>query len=145
MKCTKITVFLAAMILVVSTRTNAEEDNGYGVDVSFPIHHNFIGQNLHISDTLRIFGPRKLELYNEYINGCKEKYAPLGKSHECTHNENERIRLNSNQPGQMTNHTEVGFKKIRVPDELWNVLQKFWAETMDEAGGDIKKLEEEHW
>ena len=45
----------------------------------------------------------------------------------------------------MTNYTELGFKKTRLSDEMWTTLQEFWAETMEEAGGDINNLEEEYW
>ena len=125
-------------------KEDPNEEEGYGVDASFPIHHNFIGEDVHVSDTLRIFGPRKLELYNKFLQGCQDRYAQVNKAHECDMNEQARIRLNLNQPSAMTNYTDIGFKKIRLSDEIWTTLNEYWNDHMTNGGG-IESLEEEHW
>ncbi|KAL7537318.1 hypothetical protein ACHAXR_007727 [Thalassiosira sp. AJA248-18] len=127
-------------LLAFSALTYADD---YGVDTSFPIHHNFLGHDDDISNTLQKFGPQKIELYAEYINGCKEKYAPEHLAGECTRNEEDRMALNLSQPRAMTNYTDVGFKKMRVPEHLWTILSEFWDETM--ANGGIENLETEYW
>mmetsp|Transcript_18965 Transcript_18965/g.39985 ORF Transcript_18965/g.39985 Transcript_18965/m.39985 type:complete len:290 (+) Transcript_18965:159-1028(+) len=139
MMSTKICIGVAVLI-AVSAPTIAYD---YGVDASFPIHHDFLGESPSISNVLRTFGPQKIDFYREYVNGCREKYASIGKAHECDWNEGDRMRLNLSQPKSMTNYTDVGFKKIRISDELWNILREYWQETMDNGG--IESLEEEYW
>jgi len=130
----------AAALLAMSSMNQAYD---YGVDTSFPIHHNFLGTNPVVSETLRVFGPQKINLYHDYMNGCKEMYAPMHKSHVCTHSENDRLNLNLNQPRGMANYTEVGFEKTRLSDDMMNFLLGFWNETMEHGG--IENLEEEYW
>lgn len=128
-------------LLTIPSTTHADD---YGVDASFPIHHNFFGNKPGLSETLKTFGDgRKIDLYYEYMNGCKERYAPMGKANDCIHNEAERLSLNLNQPREMTNYTDVGFKKMRLSDDIWNMLRNFWDVTM--ANGGIENIEEEYW
>jgi prolyl 4-hydroxylase len=37
------------------------------------------------------------------------------------------------QPQSMQNYTEVGFKKIRAPPELFNLISDFWEKNKDKA------------
>jgi len=119
------------------------EPYDYGVDTSFPIHHKFLGSGASFSETLKLFGSHKLKLYYEYISGCQNKYQMVNKAHECSNNEDERLALNLNQPREMTNYTDIGFKKVRLSDEIWTLLREFWDETMNNGG--IENLEEEYW
>ena len=113
----------------------------YGVDTSWPVHHSFLGTNPSLSKTIQLFRGEKIDLYYRYVEGCKEKYAE--KAHQCSHNEEERLMLNRNQPKQMTNYTDIGYKKVRLSDELFTAIREFWQETMSNGG--IEKLEEEYW
>ena len=133
-------ISMAALLAISPILSHAYD---YGVDTSFPIHHNFLGDGASVSETLKTFGPQKVDLYHEYIKGCREKYTPLNKAHECTHNEADRLALNLRQPREMTNYTDVGFTKLRMPDDMWNLLREFWDDTMNHGG--IENLEEEHW
>lgn len=114
----------------------------YGVDASFPIHYNFLGDQPSISETLKYFGGRKIDLYREYMSGCQTMYAPTNKAHMCAQNEEQRMSLNLNQPRQMANYTDVGFEKMRVSDQLWNSIRAFWDLTLENG---IEALEEEYW
>ena len=116
----------------------------YGVDVSFPIHHQFLGENASVSSTGRVFNGEKVNLYFDYIQGCFTKYAPINKDRACEYNEEERLRLNLYQPRSMTNYTELGFAKVRLSEEVWKPLREFWVQIMEEEGG-IDNLEEEYW
>jgi len=92
----------------------------YGVDKSFPMHHP---ADITVDNPLgRI---EKNNLYNEFISGCREFYAPDG--HLCDITEEERIEMNLNQSTGMVNYTEVGFAKIRAPDDLVEMLTRFWT------------------
>ena len=95
-------------------------------------------------ETLKIFNAHKIGLYNKFIQGCKKAYGPLGKAQTCLDNEEERLRLNRDQPRTMTNFTDVGFKKIRLPDYLWFDLKTYWDDNVMAKGG-IENLEEEYW
>lgn len=136
-------------LLVISIFANADDDvdknDSYGVDVSFPIHHNFLYQDGDKSATLQKFGQQKVQLYSDYMKGCQERYGRLNKAHECIINEQQRMKLNLGQPREMTNYTDVGFKKIRLSDELWTFLREYWDDTIKQQGGTIDKLEEEYW
>lgn len=35
------------------------------------------------------------------------------------------------QPQSMQNYTELGFKKIKAPEEVWKRIKKFWDENKD--------------
>ena len=105
MMCAKITIVdPVAVLLAVSL--SAAHASDYGVDASFPIHHSFVGDNPSLSTTLKHFGPDKIGMYQNYIAGCKEKYDVSPS--QCDWNDEERLRLNREQPPEMTNYTAIG-------------------------------------
>lgn len=130
--------------VTTSTLLLASSVDGYGVDVSFPIHHQFLGENASVSSTGQVFNGERVYLYADYIQGCMTKYAPVNKDRDCVYNEEERLQLNLNQPSSMTNYTDVGFAKVRLSEEVWRTLREFWEQIMQEEGG-IENLEEEYW
>ena len=75
---------IAAILLVSSSLAVAYD---YGVDVSFPIHHDFSADGADVSETLKTWGGERIQVYNDYINGCRQRYGPSNKAHMCTHNE----------------------------------------------------------
>ncbi len=117
----------------------------YGVDVSFPIHHTFLGDNASVSSTGQVFNGEKVMLYADYLHGCMYTYVQLNKSQDCVYNEEERLRLNINQPRAMTNYTDLGFAKVRLSEKLWKTLREFWEQVMNEENGTVDNLEEEYW
>jgi len=117
----------------------------YGVDVSFPIHHNPVSTNYpwlsHNADTfdgeipeeyedmvIQPLGDRQ-EFYNEYIGGCLKKYGKKGS--RCTQSEDDRVEMSLRQPQSMQNYTNVGFKKIKAPEKVWNLIENFWEKNKD--------------
>mmetsp|Transcript_34570 Transcript_34570/g.78892 ORF Transcript_34570/g.78892 Transcript_34570/m.78892 type:complete len:275 (-) Transcript_34570:103-927(-) len=116
----------------------------YGVDASFPIHNSFTGNNAQISQALRTFGPERLDAYTDFIRGCESFYEPRGSANACIQSENDRLRLNLEQPVMMSNYTETGFKKIKLNDSLFYNLQNFWNHTLESKGG-VEGIEEEYW
>ncbi|KAL9180163.1 hypothetical protein ACHAXT_008133 [Thalassiosira profunda] len=142
MMCAKIAVVgIVAVLLAVSLSSAHASNEHYGVDASFPIHHSFVGDNPSLSTTLKHFGPDKIDMYQNYIAGCREKYdaSPA----QCDWNDGERLRLNREQPPEMTNYTAIGFEKTRLSDELWTTLREYWEEFMNTSG--IEGMTEEVW
>ena len=43
----------------------------------------------------------------------------------------------------MTNYTDVGFKKIRLSDHVWNLLREYWEEVVGSVG--VDSMSEEYW
>jgi hypothetical protein len=95
----------------VSEKTRPED----GVDVSFPQHHYL--------DPNTWQGKR----YKKFITGCYDKF----KKSICDATEIARINQNFDQPRGEHNYTEVGFKKIRVPDHVWSIIKEFWDTNKD--------------
>ena len=88
----------------------------YGVDVTFPIHRN-------IQDKNSIFYKR----YQSTMDGCYKAYTKAA----CEATENARIAMNLRQPRGQHNYTEIGFKKTRLPDELFAEIKQFYEENKD--------------
>lgn len=82
----------------------------YGVDVSFPIFYRLK------EDT--IFKQR----YDKIIQGCYELYP----KRDCDSNEDARLEMNRNQPRVQHNYTEMGFKKMKVPADVWEPIITFY-------------------
>lgn len=90
----------------------------YGVDCSFPIHY----KTLRCGNTL---GSNKLKEYKEFMDGCRKYYGPK-KASRCDSTENDRIEMSLRQPQSMVNYTSTGYKKIKAPKALFDLLQTFW-------------------
>lgn len=98
-----------------------DSNASYGADVSFPYqHHEF-------STLPTPFGDSQQKRYQEYMQGCRDKFKD--NAFLCYQNEDNRIEKNLNQPQLLQNFTETGFKKIRAPQKLWALLDKFWEEN----------------
>jgi prolyl 4-hydroxylase len=112
----------------------------YGVDVSFPIHYNHVSDNYawlpHNVDPQNHPTPDKYKdmpvqplgdrqsFYNDFINGCVEHFGTKGR--RCLETERDRYEMSLRQPQSMQNYTEIGYKKIRAPEGLWNLVKDFW-------------------
>eukprot|EP01035_Chromulina_nebulosa_P020376 gene20376-26445_t len=106
----------------VAENQELADPSDYGVDVSYPIHH-YLDRN-------SFFGKR----YYDIMKGCWDKFSRS----ECEANERARIEMNFDQPRTQHNYTDIGFKKIKAPKELFEPLLKFWEENKD-------KQVDEHW
>lgn len=122
------------LVLYITTVCIANE---YGVDTSWPIHYQSL-----TDASNQLFGNDKTELYDQYIKGCQKKYPHIAQ--QCIQNENERFRLNRNQPKQMTNYTDTGYKKVRLSDDLFATIQDYWQQEVIDKGG-IENLQIEEW
>jgi prolyl 4-hydroxylase len=68
-------------------------------------------------------------IYDEFLDGCVKKFGSKGQ--KCVMNEHERIAMSLRQPQSMTNYTEIGFKKIKAPEELYRAIKEFWDANKD--------------
>jgi prolyl 4-hydroxylase len=55
------------------------------------------------------------------MNGCRAKDG-----FRCDDFESDRIKMNIGQPKSMVNYTDTGFKKIRAPKALYDLLRNHW-------------------
>lgn len=112
-----IKIVIVLMVFLESYSSNAvKELTVDGVDVSFPIHH-------YIENKYSHFAKR----YQTSMDQCYVKYSKS----ECDATERARIAMNLEQPKNQHNYTEIGFKKTRVPDDVWGDIQKFYEENKD--------------
>lgn len=99
-----------------------EQWEDYGVDVSFPIHHR-LNPNTY-------WGKQ----YAKHMQGCYDAYD----RRSCDATEQARLEMSLRQPATQHNYTDIGFKKIRAPKELWDPLIAFYTKYKDQ-------LTLEHW
>lgn len=137
---------------------NTFDQPTYGVDVSFPQHHGEISDNFawlpHNVDpannptpanykgkAIQYLGDKPKE-YAEFMKGCNDHYgSPKGRGmSSCEITERDRVEMSFRQPSSMQNYTELGFKKIRAPKEVWDLIKKFWDENKDR-----KNWQDENW
>mmetsp|Transcript_7041 Transcript_7041/g.17338 ORF Transcript_7041/g.17338 Transcript_7041/m.17338 type:complete len:534 (+) Transcript_7041:184-1785(+) len=141
-------------------------DNGYGVDVSFPIHNSvstnypWLPHNLnnttkylnhenddddirhngvpprYIGQPLQTIGNREA-FYATHLDNCRTAYASTNESSKCDYFEYERILLNRRQPQSMKNLTATGFQKVRAPKRLKTILDGFWSMNADKAKPEV--------
>lgn len=123
----------------------------YGVDVSFPMHYGKVSDNYawlpHNLDTSQTTPRRyrdmavqplgnKQQFYDEMIQRCVDKFGKNGQ--RCRASERDRISMSLRQPQSMQNYTTLGFKKVRAPEKVFQLVKKFWEDNYD-------KVQVENW
>jgi prolyl 4-hydroxylase len=113
----------------------------YEIDVSFPIQgsvssnypwlphntqENVPTPNKYKGSPIQPLGDRH-SVYLAHLKACRAKYP--GEDSMCDVFENDRILMNRRQPMSMQNYTEIGFKKIRAPDAVFDLVQDFWKDN----------------
>jgi hypothetical protein len=88
--------------------------------------------------------------YDEMINGCVKYYGKKG--FRCHDYEKDRIEMNYRQPQSMENYTEMGFQKIRAPENVWKLIKEFWDRNKEDqspenwpTGNTYSKLVPNRW
>ncbi len=135
------------LILLNLLRLSHGQEEDYGVDVSFPIHHGKVSTNYpwlpHNVDPANNPTPDEYKgmpiqrlgnvqaRYEEFMKGCHDFYPKHQRV--CDRTEVDRVAMSLRQPKQMQNYTEVGFKKIRTPPEVWNLIKSFWDNNQDNS------------
>jgi HRD ubiquitin ligase complex, ER membrane component len=137
-----------------SSDTNALQSEStptvsYGYDVSFPmlgkipkastnyawLPHNADPENNPTPEEyqdmpIQPLGDRQA-FYEEYIQGCRDYWKEDGEGHLCDEYEIERLDHNTDQIPSMVNYTDVGYKKIRAPEHVFELLLQFWEKNKD--------------
>lgn len=80
-------------------------------------------------------GNRQQE-FEDFMNGCVNYYDTKGK--RCLVSEEDRVRMSVRQPQSMYNYTEMGFTKIRAPENVFRLIRDFWEKNKD-------RQREENW
>mmetsp|Transcript_11890 Transcript_11890/g.17353 ORF Transcript_11890/g.17353 Transcript_11890/m.17353 type:complete len:475 (-) Transcript_11890:1397-2821(-) len=145
-----LTVATAAICISIGGLPTAAEDDPveYGVDVSFPIQRETVSTNYpwlpHNADPANNPTPpeyegmpiqwlgNKQKEYDDFLQGCVKHYGKYGKV--CFSTEHDRVAMSLRQPHSMQNYTELGFKKIRTPPEVWKLIESFWEKNKDARG-----------
>ena len=125
--------------------TAEDEAPEFGVDVSFPIHHKQVSNNYpwlpHNVDPENNPTPPEYEgmpvqwlgdkrkFYDEFMEGCRQKYKKYSRA--CDSTESDRVAMSLRQPPSMQNYTDIGFKKIKAPPEMWKMIKNFWDKNKD--------------
>ena len=125
-------VFSSITVTSVRGADDAPELNGfgqptYGVDTSFPIHHDKV-----IPADENPLGDKQTA-YDEFIEGCRNHYGGGRKGKACDSTERDRIAMGLRQPQSMQNYTELGFKKIKAPEAVFKLIKEFWENNKDRA------------
>lgn len=118
-------VFVASVGTVSSTDAVdfTTDPPQYGVDCSYPIHYGIDPKKC----------PAFHDAYERMIEGCYKLYN----KRDCQRNEQDRLRMNLEQPPTQHNYTRIGFKKMRIPKAAWEPLITFYNKWKDQ-----KKKEE---
>jgi len=122
----------------------------YGVDVSWPIHHYKLSTNYvslpHNVDPENNPVPKKYaempvqplgnkqKFYDDFMQGCYDKYQKGKKGGICDATERGRVDMSLVQPKDMTNYTDIGFKKIKTPPAVWKLISEFWENNKNTRG-----------
>ena len=75
-------------------------------------------------------------IYDEFIDSCRKAF-PGRKGDRCLSTEADRVEMTLRQPQSMQNYTDIGFKKIRAPKELFNLISKFWEMNKDKGKPEV--------
>jgi prolyl 4-hydroxylase len=129
-------LFIASLLLAAPVCLLAKEENSingsegqkaqeytnssYGVDCSFPIHKYDLRKYGTCGDLLA----DRASFYKEFIKGCRDLFA-----YRCALTERDRIEQLLRQPRSMRNYTATGYKHLRTPTELLNVIQQHWERS----------------
>jgi len=103
---------------------NAFDEPSYGVDVSFPVHYKRL-----VPDIGEDFMNKQYQIYNEFMDGCRKHYPDNPKS--CDVTEQDRVDMSLRQPASMQNYTNTGFKKVKAPEHVFDLLTNYWQTHYD--------------
>lgn len=119
-----VSVLWCSILLVGTVEANwlfgsehSEFPSEYGADVTFPIHHSIDrSKYAYYSDR-----------YRKLMQGCYNKYSVP----ECDSYEHDRLEMNLNQPPVQHNYTELGFKHVRLPSTLYEIIKEYYDKHKD--------------
>ena len=85
-------------------------------------------------DLSPLLGKGKQSLYDNYITACDDAVQETKGSHNtCTRGEKQRLEMNTAQPSSVSNYTQNGYAKVRVPPDLYTAIKSFFDEHRDQT------------
>ena len=118
-------MMLRLVSLLLFTASALAQEAQYGVDCSFPIHHAAFPSK----ECTHKFADDRVQFYEDFMQGCRDYYGRKGKA--CDETEKDRIMMSLNQPQSMVNYTSTGFRKIRAPKAVMDLLYSHWEANKD--------------
>lgn len=94
-----------------------------------------------------LLGDHTQKLYDEFIANCKSAVMEDGDTNNpsiCVDDEENRMLMNTFQPGSVYNFTQQGFAKIRAPEKLFTLISKFYKRNQGQDIIEWKKLNTYH-
>lgn len=146
-------VFLSLLVFLSAYYfpTISSEDVSYGIDVSNPIHYRVSTNYAHLPHNtdpenheeptqfqgmpLQPLGDRQ-QVYSNHLDGCRKFYAP-DDSYRCDIFEYDRLTMNLRQPQSMVNLTESGWKLLKAPTHVKELIQEFWEKNSAKSSPEI--------
>jgi prolyl 4-hydroxylase len=124
---------VSASTIVVWAPAGLGQQQSYGVDYSWPMHHLKVMSIP--SSEVNVLGDRQAA-YDSFMEGCDKLYNR--QPSPCQQVELDRIQMNLDQPKSMQNYTEMGFKKIKCPESVYKLVKEFWDQNRNNG-------DEEQW
>jgi prolyl 4-hydroxylase len=122
----------AAVLLLRLSAAIPQEHVQYGADVSIPIHHD-------VPLTPHPAMSGRQEFYDGYMKRWRESLVAAGEDPSAAdYEEMERLQGNREQTQVVVNFTDTGFKKMRAPERVFQLLTEFW-----EANRHLEEEEED--
>lgn len=120
--------WLIVPLVLASSLASAQYVNDYGVDCTFPIHSKEFRCD-------HVFADDRKQAYEDFMAGCREHYGRKG--NRCDSTEDDRITMSIRQPQSMVNFTDTGFKKIRAPKEVMELLYAHYERNKDQQKQEV--------
>ena len=79
------------------------------------------------------------QVYDNFLQGCKDA-CPPGKEFMCEQSERERIERNVLQPQAVFNYTKEGFKKVKAPEKVFQLVKDFWEANKHRARPEFQDM-----
>lgn len=116
--------FISCILSLCTLLPRASSQDGISVTYTAADDASWAIYSQNLSTTL---GEDKQLLYDDFIQGCQravnDKYGDMV---NCAEDDKFRLRMNRDQPQSCYNYTEIGYKKIRAPKELFDLITNFY-------------------
>ena len=107
---------LVALVKGEAPTVGGYAKTGFGVDETFPIHHDLTPEN------------EGYERYHEFIEGCKFVHGVA-----CEQTERQRMDMNREQACRQRNYTRLGFGRVPAPEAAYGPAKRFWDTYRSQA------------
>jgi hypothetical protein len=98
-----------------------------------------------------ILGTNKQALYDDFIRDCNfvvfqgnQTDMETNSVHDCASRDKFRQRMNRIQPTSVYNYTKEGYKKIKAPPLLMDLILEFWHNNREKSIREWKDINIHH-